>query len=282
MESYTNNGLSNPNIPTLIPRSYQDSRVINNIDNEELIPATDFHDLLSDWEVEGGLSKVSSETDKTYFDTAGRRMIYSRAGSHNWKTLQGIEDEYIPDLVDFNFRTWIDDKRANEDHILDELHSKVQPISIGKHEGATRPTSRSTGSPEREKDRMILASLPSNYLSLSFSERKRIMNEALPDFLQNDKEYKKHITKLIRRNSVSSATSPAHRLSNSFSLQNSVNSTVTTPDNTNVKGSLVLGKWRLGRIIGRGAYGIIRECSNESDEIKAMKIIDVHGELRHC
>ncbi|KAG7856341.1 hypothetical protein KL939_003993 [Ogataea angusta] len=205
MESYTNNGLSNPKIPTLIPRSYQDSRVINNIDNEELIPATDFHDLLTDWEVEGGLSKVSSETDKTFFDRAGRRMVYSRTGSHNWKTLQGIEDEYVPDFVNFNFQTWIDDKLANEDHILDELHSKVQPISIEKHEGAARPTSRSTGSPEREKDRLILASLPSNFLSLSFSERKRIINEALPDFLQNDKDYKNHITRLIRRNSFSAS-----------------------------------------------------------------------------
>ncbi|KAH3670529.1 hypothetical protein OGAPHI_001044 [Ogataea philodendri] len=248
-----------------------DSRVLNNIDNEELIPAVDFHDLLHGWEVEGGLSKVSSETDKAYFDQAGRRLVL---GKH---PMDGIEDEYVPDFKEFNFRSWFDDAVLDEDRLFDELHSQVPPISIKNQQVSPKPVSRLSLSPERDKDRVILSSLPSNFLSLSFSERKKLINKVLPESLQNDADYKNHITKLIRRNSIS-GSSPAQRFTNSFSLHSSsVHSAMSVADNYNQKGSLVLGKWRLGRIIGRGAYGIIRSCTDLNDNEKAMKVINVHG-----
>ncbi|OXT14564.1 hypothetical protein B9K06_25770, partial [Bacillus sp. OG2] len=52
------------------------------------------------------------------------------------------------------------------------------------------------------------------------------------------------------------------------------------PD-TNEMGSILLNKWRLGRIFNNGGFGIIRECFNvdDVDDIKAVKVIPIKHSL---
>lgn len=134
-------------------------------------------------------------------------------------------------------------------------------------------------SPERDGDRMILSSIPKNFQSLSFSYRRQMLTDLLPESLKNDNDYKNHITKILRKNSASTST-----LSSVSPLFRSANKRQRGPDpNTNELGSILLDKWKLGRVFNSGSFGIIRECFNINDveDVKAVKIISIKKNLKN-
>ncbi|CDK25574.1 unnamed protein product [Kuraishia capsulata CBS 1993] len=200
------------------------------------------------------------------------------------KWFQDEEEEHLFDFNDLTYsRTDVEkvtdslntsprDSRANsassvltgEAALINKLHNQVHPIHVPKRSpranlSSFERTGQSSSSPERKFDRGILDAIPANFYDLSFSERKKLVADLIPLEAANE-NYREHLGKLIkskfRKKSVSSkATSPAFRMSHaSVSLDFE-----TKPDNINDKGSVVMG-YRLGNIIGFGAWGIIRDC----------------------
>lgn len=224
----------------------------------------------------------------------------------------GIFDEYIPNFNRFNFSKFGIDENAvidSEDEEIDPLEKKyaqesattgddtdsilsihqAKPIAI---EGAKPKRSTENfevsnnsftvaGSPERNGDRQILSSVPKHFVSLSFTDRKQLLNDILPDRLKNDSNYKNHIIKLIRKNSIS-FSSPSS--ASSSILFNSFIEKPKQPEaDCNEFGSILQEAWKLGRVFNNGAFGIIRECFNidDANEVRAVKIISIR-KSRSC
>lgn len=133
-------------------------------------------------------------------------------------------------------------------------------------------------SPERETDRIILSSIPKNFQSLSFSYRRKMLTDLLPDSLKDDAEYKNHLTKILRRNSTSTSSLG----SMASMIASARHRKITVPPNSNEMGSLLMSTWKLGRVFNNGSFGIIRECFNieNVDEVKAVKIIPIKQSIK--
>lgn len=133
-------------------------------------------------------------------------------------------------------------------------------------------------SPERDPDKIILSSIPKNFQSLSFSYRRKMLTDLLPDSLKDDIEYKNHLTKILRRNSISTSSlgSMASMIASARHRKN------TVLPNCNEMGSLLMSTWKLGRVFNNGSFGIIRECFNTEnvDEVKAVKIIPIKQSIK--
>lgn len=133
-------------------------------------------------------------------------------------------------------------------------------------------------SPERHTDRLVLSSIPKNFQSFSFSYRKKMLAELLPESLRDDVEYKNHITKILRKNSTS-ASSLGSMASVFAPIKH--RKKVIKPD-SNEMGSVLMSTWKLGRVFNNGSFGIIRECFNVDnlDDVKAVKIIPINRNLK--
>ncbi|OWB54380.1 hypothetical protein B5S28_g227 [[Candida] boidinii] len=186
--------------------------------------------------------------------------------------------------------------------VFSQFHSQVNPISIKTNRRAyssvsgvadTSSVFEIAGSPEREGDRSLLESAPANFAEMAFTERKKIINDILPDSLKNDTRYKAHFTKLLKaKYSSSSLNSPSlttnspaakflygsarqssvgnslNNTSFSFASSNGINNSFSDaliPADSNNRGSFVLDHI-LGPVIGRGAWGTIRLCTKRKDE----------------
>ncbi|KAM3161575.1 Protein kinase domain-containing protein [Lachancea thermotolerans] len=125
----------------------------------------------------------------------------------------------------------------------------------------------------------VIAQLPDNFLSLPYSQRKRILQDKFPDI-----NYKSMMTMLKRYylNSGKSSSQLQDNKSRRGSLASQFLSSFT-PSSTlksNDKGNVVMG-YTLGKIIGFGAWGMIRECYKNAAEdedgdnvaVKAFKIV---------
>jgi serine/threonine protein kinase len=231
------------------------------------------------------------------------------------KICDGIADEYIPNFVCFDLDKFgIEDNVVSDDFDKDEelLHRKrslvsedssisipkSRPIEIKPNKNkknlnandeikvekgdfftVSNESFKIADSPEREGDRLILSSLPKGFQSLSFSYRRQMLTDLLPDYLKNDSDYKNHITKILRKNSASTST-----LSSISPMFRCGAKRQRGPDpNSNELGSILLHKWKLGRVINNGSFGIIRECFNvdDAEEVKAVKIISIKKNLKN-
>lgn len=163
---------------------------------------------------------------------------------------------------------------------------RTKPIEIGhikpdnetEYFEVTEEFFHRAASPERESDRFVISSIPKHFQSLSFSYRKQMLFDLLPENLKNDVDYRNHITKILRKNSCTS-------------LSNSSISSMFTPSkacpnqiepNTNEMGSILMDNWKVGRVINRGRFGIVRECFNINDgkDIKAVKVIPIQKNVK--
>ncbi|CAH02890.1 protein kinase NNK1 [Kluyveromyces lactis] len=227
-----------------------------------------------------------------------------------------MQDEYIPDF-DFaeavsqwqssddtnmlsRFNTWEPDylgKPQKESVLkLDDLHSQVAPIPLPnvKNEQQpqipiARPSSSSLFSAsslrtppaqieisEHDLDR-IMRSIPSDFINMPFSQRKKIIQDLSPNH-----DYKT-IMNILKREKLSHSGSTHNVRSRHGSVASKYLNSFTPGSSSfkrDDKGSFILGH-RLGKIIGFGAWGMIRECFPSTDEsqnqnntcCKAMKII---------
>lgn len=218
----------------------------------------------------------------------------------------GIFDEYIPNFNTFNLTKFGIDENAiqdsdeesevnelskenkinhNHDNIINDKQ-KSKPIEIKRSNVKRNDQSfevsddsfKIAASPERDGDRKILSSIPKNFYSLSFSYRRQMLTDLLPENLKNDTDYKNHIAKIVRKNSAS-ITSLSSDASNIFVTK--IKPPNIDPD-SNEMGSILLSQWRMGRVVNSGGFGIIRECFNinDIDDIRAVKVIPLRKSLK--
>lgn len=285
-------------LPNLILGWGSQNRDVNSQDNEQRVPDI----LWADFPRQFGLRRTFSANEIDYFDeSSGKRSPFSRSSSSiHLKILEGakrereqkkpqrligISDEYVPGLVDFNAMKFgiLPTLSQPEEETLSSTHALVKPIAIesqlpSQNNGfqVTDEMFSVAKSPERDSDRIILSSLPKQFQSLSFSERKKVLHDIIPTSLRDDPSYKDHITKIIRRNTSNSSSPNVSRRGSVISRKSSTSKLVIEPD-VNQMGSVILNSWILGKVVNRGAFGVIRECrhcTNTSD-IKCFKLINL-------
>lgn len=255
---------------------------------------------------------------KRRFSSGESPMRGARFGDsydHMPPMFSGMQDEYIPD---FDFADAVSQWQSSEDNTpmlsrfntweseylgkvpkesalkLDDLHSQVAPIPLPNRRNEqqsqipiTRPNSSSLFSPsslrtppaqleisEQDVER-IMKSIPSDFANMPFSQRKKIIKDLSPYH-----DYKS-IMSILKRDKLSRSGS-AHNVRSRHGSVASKFLNSFTPGSSSFKkdekGALVLGH-RLGKVIGFGAWGMIRECYLPSEETpvdpccKAMKII---------
>lgn len=143
---------------------------------------------------------------------------------------------------------------------------------------------------------VILNSLPSNFNDLPYSQRKKLVksfSESI-DYSQfslfaknyfNEKNFPNSskggnsnngsFIRKSRRNSTNTVAGRLLALSSSNDLR-SLNQ-IKPKENVDEKGAIVLGH-QLGKIIGFGAWGTIRECTNENGEVRAVKVVKSYSQ----
>lgn len=194
---------------------------------------------------------------------------------------------------------------------LNKLHAKVAPQPIQFRAQYTKQPSfslaaDSSADPIKKKPKSatqsgpvnfeaVLASLPSNFVDFPYSQRKRMVKEVSESidylqFLQFAKNFSagsslsagktnrlnpqsvsnnNSFIRRSRRNSVNTVAGRLLAMSLSLDLKK-----LEKPVKTNVdeKGAYVL-EHQLGKIIGFGAWGIIRECYAKDGTTRAVKIV---------
>lgn len=221
-----------------------------------------------------------------------------------------MQDEYIPDF-DFSeavsrwqssedantltrFNTWESeflDKNQKESILhLDDLHSQVEPIPLPNakpekqqlHIPISRPDSSSLFSPSSLKTppamleisdqdiERIVRSIPSDFINMPFSQRKKIIQDISPGH-----DYKT-IMNILKRDKLSRSGSLNNIRSRHGSVASKYLNSFTPGSNSfkrDDKSSVVLG-YSLGKIIGFGAWGMIRECHTPIEDQQDQRNIE--------
>lgn len=225
-------------------------------------------------------------------------------------------DEYIPDL-DFinNFKRMqdyyettptFDEEEADqenpdiakrsESNVLNELmeHSHVVPMKI-QTDNDTEVKNYNAEQIASSNSFIDVTKLPLEFEDLPYSQRKKILVGMCPEkeYQEILLEIKKPHNQLRRMQAKGVPQSPSesnviprsHRSSTSISTANSILSRFDGSSSlqsglTSSKGLQVMG-YKLNKIIGKGAWGVIRECTNTSDssDVKAMKIVKYKDNL---
>lgn len=263
-----------------LTRTYSDSEV-NNFDEET------GHRLYDDDFFRPKRAQFANDDE----NPPGVSKIYSRSHGQPY----GIEDEYIPGL---NFSEMVykwsdtpDLSRTNSTASfldLDDLHAKVSPKKImpaqnnhgpvNNHPFADRftnsaqtsfstkelPPIKRLKSSQSDFD-AILQSLPENFNDLPYSQRKKIVKS-----INDNIDYSQF--SVYMKNYFGKKTLAGRLLSSTHDLKKSV------PVNIDERGARVM-EFELGKVIGFGAWGTIRECFNceNKSEIYAMKIVNNKG-----
>lgn len=161
-------------------------------------------------------------------------------------------------------------------------HSHVDPVEI-KQDSAMEINKYDASTASVSNSFLDINKLPESFESMPYSQRKKILTEMCPgvdikDILQELKSVnaKGRQTSNASINSTYSRTSSSYNdrvnsLMKTYDLQKSI------PKDTTLKSSkdLVVMGYKLRKIIGQGAWGVIRECININDasDIKAVKIV---------
>lgn len=250
-----------------------------------------------------------------------RKRRFSNDGSNGdvkskKEAVSMMYDEYIPDL-DFinNFKRMQDYYEAtptfdeeevdqensemtkrSENNVLTELmeHSHVVPMKI-KADNDSEVKNYNTEEITTNNSFIDVTKLPLEFEDLPYSQRKKILVGLCPDkeYQEILVEIKKPHNQLRRMQAKGGPHSPSesavlprsHRSSTSESTANSILSRFDGSSSlqsglTSSKGLQVMG-YKLNNIIGKGAWGVIRECTNTSDssDVKAMKIVKYKDNL---
>lgn len=308
-----------------LTRTYSETET-NNFD------ADTGHRLFDDGRIRARPSRTVSPTRPAYSNSSSSSKLYSR--SHNeyidgdTSALVGLEDEYIPGL-DFSdvLHHWTRASSENSTPVsrenlyldLNKLHAKVapQPIQFRPHpfhktHFAPKEQSELAEDPLKKKHKgspsvvdpitgevdfgAVLASLPSNFSDLPYSQRKKVVklfSESI-DYTQFSNFAKSHLSdrfslglgrtnrsennsfthngSFTRKSRRNSANTVAGRLL-ALSLSSDLKKLDKAPKvNVDEKGAIVLGH-ELGKVIGYGAWGTIRECTSKAGVVRAVKIV---------
>lgn len=214
--------------------------------------------------------------------------------------LVGLEDEYIPglDFADILLHWTLESSTPiSRDALyldLNKLHAQVgpQPIFRSKYLKEDKPMKKHKSSPVVDPQtgeinyEAVLASLPPNFTELPYSQRKKVVKlfSELIDYSQFSLFAKNYVgdrfsvslgrtnrsDNSLRRSRRNSANTVAGRLLALSSLTD-LRKISTPKKNADEKGAIVMGH-ELGKVIGFGAWGTIRECFKDGT-VRAVKIV---------
>lgn len=225
----------------------------------------------------------------------------------------GMEDEYIPNF-DFNYvlEKWeSNDKISRAISTVSSLappltpvitsHAQVGPVAVPMaNNHSTNALNNQSQLDEggqaidnvlaealndptlAEHERIVIQSLPSDFRDLPFTVRRRLILELSP--VVNESIIHDVIKRRFKKKSVSVANSFLASFSERRSLLKETDS------------GYVIMEHKLGRLLGHGAWGLVRECTGPNGEERAIKIIraptdeikrffnretDIWGQLEH-
>ncbi|PIS49242.1 hypothetical protein CJI97_005413 [Candidozyma auris] len=280
----------------LYTRSYEqqmDAGMLGGLE-DEYIPGLDFADVVQSWNPSA--SRTHSGNHSGHHSTQASR-------EHSYLDLKKLHAQVAPQPIQFR------NPSALGKH--PEEASLSKPVK--KHKSSPSPTSGAIGPTDVIKEEpneinyeSILASLPHNFTELPYSQRKKVVksfSESI-DYSQfslyvknqlaerscstSSRTHRSDGTPIVgssggslrrsRRNSTTNGNTVAGRLlalSSSADLRK-----LDKPPKVNVdeKGAMVLG-YELGRVIGFGAWGTIRECFSKDGDVKAIKTVK---SVREC
>ncbi|KAH3686012.1 hypothetical protein WICPIJ_003012 [Wickerhamomyces pijperi] len=205
-------------------------------------------------------------------------------------SMDGMEDEYIPNF-DFRYvlKKWASNDKG-EMSIVNSLvpqsrsgsginsHAQVEPVpvpvavplannhtetdSTDSFEDALNDPSLS------QHERIVMQRLPYDFRDLPFTARKRLVRELSEEVSESV------INEVVKRRFKKKSMSLANSFLSSFSERKSL---LKETDS----GFVIMGH-KLGRLLGHGAWGLVRECTGPNGEERAMKIIktDTDGAKR--
>lgn len=265
--------------PKLYSRSYElnvdiDSGSLGGLE-DEYIPGLDFADVVQSW----------NPTTRDSSTQASRE--------HSFLDLRKLHAQVAPQPIQFRNPSVLG-KHADDESV-------AKPPK--KHKGSPSPTAVSESSNKEEPHEInyesILASLPNNFTELPYSQRKKVVklfSESIDysqfllyvknqlgerSCLTLSRTHRSDGTPVIgssggslrrsRRNSTVNNNTVAGRLL-ALSLSADLRKLDKPPKvNVDEKGAMVMG-YELGRVIGFGAWGTIRECFKDG-ECKAIKTV---------
>lgn len=266
---------------------------------DEYIPGLDFGDLIYRW------NKSSSENLSTY---EGEGVPRSSATTSISNTPLSRNQSYL-DLNELHAQVAPQPiKLRNQENKLSftKLHDAMKlrtPSSNSLHDPLSTSVSKDTSAHRSKKQKshryvdqahgdinyeQIIESLPSNFNDLPYSQRKKIVQSFSDsiDYSQFSLFAKDYLTKfgegrssrsgstagslsrLSRRNSTVAGRLLALSSSSDIKKLNEPKKKV----NVDEKGAQVM-EYELGKIIGYGAWGTIRECTDDKGTVRAVKIV---------
>lgn len=251
---------------------------------DEYIPGLDFADVVQSWNPSSSNHSTQASREHSYLD------------------LRKLHAQVAPQPI--QFRNPLALGKHNEEGSL------IKPTK--KHKSSPSPTAavsigqQPKGQAHEIDYEAILASLPPNFTELPYSQRKKVVKLFSDSIdysqfllyvksqlgerscLTLSRTHRSDGTPIIgssggslrksRRNSAVNGNTVAGRL---LALSLSVDlRKLEKPPKVNVdeKGAMVLG-YELGRVIGFGAWGTIRECFNKEGDVKAIKTVK---SVREC
>lgn len=262
-----------------LTRTYSETET-NNFD------ADTGHRLFDDGRIRSKPSRASSPT-RPYEPRLFTRLHDEAIPADH---VPGLEDEYIPglDFADVLLHWLTTSTPVSREALyldLNQLHAQVAPQPIFRMPFREKPVKKQ----KQDHYEAVLASLPPNFADLPYLQRKKMVQlfSDLIDYSQflifakNSDRFSVSLGRtnqssgLLRRSRRNSANTVAGRLlalSSSTDLRK-----LTVPPKVNVdeKGATVLG-YELGKVIGFGAWGTIRECSKDG-VVRAVKIVKSTG-----
>lgn len=311
------------------PQNYRLTRTYSETETNNFDADTG-HRLFDDGRIRTKPSRASSPARPPYFDTRSHDTrphdetppkLYSRSHDElidrDASAFTGLEDEYIPglDFSDVLLRWNAPADSAATSHTnsrdalyldLNQLHAKVapQPIQFKMPfqpaflDDPIKKKLKLLPKPAEVSYEAVIASLPSNFLDLPYSQRMKLVKNFsdlidYPQFSLFAKNYFSnkfsvgltgsgrtyrsdpmsiaHNGSFTRRSRRNSANTVAGRLL-ALSLTVDLKKLDKPKKNIDERGAYVLDH-QLGKVIGFGAWGTIRECVARDGTVRAVKIV---------
>ncbi|SGZ41769.1 uncharacterized protein HGUI_03970 [Hanseniaspora guilliermondii] len=167
-------------------------------------------------------------------------------------------------------------------------HSHVDPMEI-KQDSSIEINEYNTNTVSVSKSFLDVNKLPDGFETMPYSQRKKVLMDICPGVDIKDILLELKSVNAKGRQASNTSMSSVHSRNSSLYSQR-VNSLMkvydhqkNTPKESNIKSTmdLVVMGYKLKKIIGQGAWGVIRECVNvdDSKDVKAVKIVRYRDNL---
>lgn len=167
-------------------------------------------------------------------------------------------------------------------------HAHVDPVEI-KQDSSVEINEYNTNTASVSKSFLDVNKLPESFETMPYSQRKKILMDICPGVDIKDILLELKSVNAKGRQTSNTSMSSVHSRNSSLysqrvsSLMKVYDYQKNTPKESNMKSSmdLVVMGYKLKKIIGQGAWGVIRECVNVADpsDVKAVKIVRYRDNL---